>query len=203
MSVAAAFAATGSPPPRLRADGLSRRFGARTALDGVSFEVAPGELFGLLGPNGAGKTTAFRLLAGLLPRARRDAGARRPAGLDRGHRLPRAPGRGVPGGQPGSQADRAREPAPRRRAVRRAARAGDPPDRRGAGADGAGRSRRRGRVDVFGRHAPAHRDRARAAARAVAAAAGRARAAASIPRRCAGSGTRSRRWRRRAAPASS
>ena len=67
MSVAAAFAATGSPPPRLRADGLSRRFGARAALDGVSFEVAPGELFGLLGPNGAGKTTAFRLLAGLLP----------------------------------------------------------------------------------------------------------------------------------------
>ena len=54
-------------PPRLRADGLSRRFGTRAALDGVSFEVAPGELFGLLGPNGAGKTTAFRLLAGLLP----------------------------------------------------------------------------------------------------------------------------------------
>jgi len=53
--------------PRLRAEGLSRRFGARAALDGVSFEVAPGELFGLLGPNGAGKTTAFRLLAGLLP----------------------------------------------------------------------------------------------------------------------------------------
>jgi ABC-2 type transport system ATP-binding protein len=67
MSGAAALAATGSPPPRLRADGLSRRFGARAVLDGVSFEVAPGELFGLLGPNGAGKTTAFRLLAGLLP----------------------------------------------------------------------------------------------------------------------------------------
>ena len=54
-------------PPRLRVEGLSRRFGTRTALDGVSFEVAPGEMFGLLGPNGAGKTTAFRLLAGLLP----------------------------------------------------------------------------------------------------------------------------------------
>ncbi len=71
MSGAAASAApVGSDPPRpprLRADGLSRRFGTRSALDGVSFEVAPGELFGLLGPNGAGKTTAFRLLAGLLP----------------------------------------------------------------------------------------------------------------------------------------
>jgi ABC-2 type transport system ATP-binding protein len=67
MSAAAASAATGDAPPRLRAVGLSRRFGERTALDGVSFDVAPGELFGLLGPNGAGKTTAFGLLAGLLP----------------------------------------------------------------------------------------------------------------------------------------
>ena len=67
MTAAAVSAASGDRPPRLRAEGLSRRFGARVALDGVSFEVAPGELFGLLGPNGAGKTTAFRLLAGLLP----------------------------------------------------------------------------------------------------------------------------------------
>ena len=67
MSVAAASAASGDRPPRLRADGLSRWFGMRVALDGVSFTVALGELFGLFGPNGAGKTTAFRLLAGLLP----------------------------------------------------------------------------------------------------------------------------------------
>jgi ABC-2 type transport system ATP-binding protein len=53
--------------PRLRVRGLSRRFGARAALDGLSFDVAPGEVFGLLGPNGAGKTTAFRLLSGVLP----------------------------------------------------------------------------------------------------------------------------------------
>jgi ABC-2 type transport system ATP-binding protein len=67
MTAAAATAAFGDRPPRLRVQGLSRRFGARTALEGVSFDVAPGEMFGLLGPNGAGKTTAFRLLAGLLP----------------------------------------------------------------------------------------------------------------------------------------
>jgi ABC-2 type transport system ATP-binding protein len=53
--------------PRLRVRGLVRRFGARAALDGLDFEVAPGEVFGLLGPNGAGKTTAFRVLAGLVP----------------------------------------------------------------------------------------------------------------------------------------
>ena len=53
--------------PRLRATGLTRRFKERTALDNLSFDVAPGEIFGLLGPNGAGKTTAFRLLSGLIP----------------------------------------------------------------------------------------------------------------------------------------
>jgi len=53
--------------PRLRVRGLTRRFGARVALEGLDFDVAPGEVFGLLGPNGAGKTTAFRLLSGLLP----------------------------------------------------------------------------------------------------------------------------------------
>ena len=56
-----------APEPRLRARDLRRRFGARAALDGVSFEVYPGEILGLLGPNGAGKTTAFRVLAGLIP----------------------------------------------------------------------------------------------------------------------------------------
>ncbi len=44
--------------------GAVKRYGARTALDGVSFSLAPGEALGLLGPNGAGKTTALRLLLG-------------------------------------------------------------------------------------------------------------------------------------------
>ena len=45
---------------------LVRRFGAVTALDGLSFEARRGELLGLVGPDGAGKTTAMRLLAGLM-----------------------------------------------------------------------------------------------------------------------------------------
>ncbi|MFI5309835.1 MAG: ATP-binding cassette domain-containing protein [Gemmatimonadales bacterium] len=45
---------------------LTRRFGALTAVDALSFEVAKGELFGLVGPDGAGKTTTLRMLAGVL-----------------------------------------------------------------------------------------------------------------------------------------
>jgi ABC-2 type transport system ATP-binding protein len=50
----------------LQASHLTRRFGARLAVDDVSFELAPGEIFALLGPNGAGKTTTLRMLAGLI-----------------------------------------------------------------------------------------------------------------------------------------
>jgi ABC-2 type transport system ATP-binding protein len=46
--------------------GLTRRFGDFTAVDAISFDVAPGEVFGFLGANGAGKTTAIRMLIGLL-----------------------------------------------------------------------------------------------------------------------------------------
>jgi ABC-2 type transport system ATP-binding protein len=50
----------------LEARGLAKRFGAVEALRGLSFSVAPAELYGLVGPDGAGKTTAIRALAGLL-----------------------------------------------------------------------------------------------------------------------------------------
>jgi len=50
----------------IEAAGLSRSFGGRQAVDGVSFSVAPGEVVGFLGPNGAGKTTTMRMLLGLL-----------------------------------------------------------------------------------------------------------------------------------------
>lgn len=51
---------------RVEAAGLVRAFGARRAVDGLSFSLAPGDCLALFGPNGAGKTTALRLLAGLL-----------------------------------------------------------------------------------------------------------------------------------------
>ena len=51
----------------LSASHLVRRFGDRLAVDGVTFEVKAGEVFGLLGPNGAGKTTILRMLGGLIP----------------------------------------------------------------------------------------------------------------------------------------
>ncbi len=46
---------------------LTKRFGDFTAVDGVSFQVRRGEIFGFLGPNGAGKTTTIRMLLGLIP----------------------------------------------------------------------------------------------------------------------------------------
>ncbi|MBN1207572.1 MAG: ABC transporter ATP-binding protein [Myxococcaceae bacterium] len=50
----------------IQVQGLAKRFGARTAVEGLTFDVRPGEVFGLLGPNGAGKTTTVRMLTGLL-----------------------------------------------------------------------------------------------------------------------------------------
>ena len=52
--------------PAIVARNLVKRFGAFTAVDGVSFEVPRGEVVGYLGPNGSGKTTTFRMLLGLL-----------------------------------------------------------------------------------------------------------------------------------------
>ena len=63
----------------LSVTGLSRRHGAVQAVDGISFEVAAGEVFGLLGPNGAGKTTTIECLLGLV---RPDAGTITVCGID-------------------------------------------------------------------------------------------------------------------------
>ena len=67
---------TGAP---LRVSALGKRFDGTTALENVTFEVAPGELFGLIGPDGVGKTTLFRILTTLiLP----DSGSAAVLGLD-------------------------------------------------------------------------------------------------------------------------
>lgn len=58
------------PPSRqlaILAENLTRRFGDFTAVDRVSLQVEPGEIFGFLGPNGSGKTTVIKMLTGLLP----------------------------------------------------------------------------------------------------------------------------------------
>jgi ABC-2 type transport system ATP-binding protein len=68
---------------------LTRRFGAFTAVDNISFAVRRGEIFGLLGANGAGKSTTFRILCGLLPAS---GGELRVAGFDL--RTAAAPARG-------------------------------------------------------------------------------------------------------------
>ena len=54
-------------PLAIECEGLRHRFDEVQALDGVTFDVATGEVFGLLGPNGAGKTTTIRVLTTLLP----------------------------------------------------------------------------------------------------------------------------------------
>jgi drug efflux transport system ATP-binding protein len=53
--------------PAVHIDKLVKRFGDFVAVDNVSIDVAPGEIFGFLGPNGAGKSTTIRILCGLLP----------------------------------------------------------------------------------------------------------------------------------------
>jgi len=53
-------------PPAVHFDRVVKRYGPLRALDGLSFDVEPGEMFGLIGPDGAGKTTTIRVLCGLL-----------------------------------------------------------------------------------------------------------------------------------------
>ncbi len=68
--------------PVIHVENLKRSFGNFWAVDGISFEVNRGEIFGLLGANGAGKSTTFRMLCGLLPAS---SGSIRVAGLDLRH----------------------------------------------------------------------------------------------------------------------
>jgi lipooligosaccharide transport system ATP-binding protein len=63
----------------IHARGLTKRFGGLTAVDGIDFDVAPGEAFGFLGPNGAGKTSAMRMIACVSPVT---AGTLRVLGMD-------------------------------------------------------------------------------------------------------------------------
>ncbi|MBY0448264.1 MAG: ATP-binding cassette domain-containing protein, partial [Hyphomonadaceae bacterium] len=65
--------------PALRLEGVTKRYGDKLAVNALSFEVRPGELYALLGPNGAGKTTSLRMVAGLL---RPDAGRIETFGVD-------------------------------------------------------------------------------------------------------------------------
>ena len=53
-------------PALIEIEGLTKRFGGFTAVDGVSFQVRRGEVLGFLGPNGAGKSTTMRMLAGFM-----------------------------------------------------------------------------------------------------------------------------------------
>jgi lipooligosaccharide transport system ATP-binding protein len=57
-----------SPGPVVHARSLTKRFGDLVAVDGIDFEVAPGESFGLLGPNGAGKSTTMRMIGAVSTR---------------------------------------------------------------------------------------------------------------------------------------
>ncbi len=68
-------------------DGITKRYGRTTALDGLSLQVGRGELVGLLGPNGAGKTTAIKLILGLV---RATGGTGRVLGAPLGDRAARA-----------------------------------------------------------------------------------------------------------------
>jgi len=65
--------------PAVEIDGVTKRYGRTLALDDVSFEVRPNELFALLGPNGAGKTTLLHILCTIL---RPDSGTARVNGVD-------------------------------------------------------------------------------------------------------------------------
>src|SRR5437763_9543234 len=63
----------------IEVENLTKRYAGNTAIDGLTFSVAPGEIVGFLGPNGAGKSTTMRILACFLPAS---SGTARVAGHD-------------------------------------------------------------------------------------------------------------------------
>ncbi|HLG66800.1 MAG TPA: ATP-binding cassette domain-containing protein [Acidimicrobiales bacterium] len=71
-AVAGTASSVGATANSIRARGLTKRFGDKVAVDGLSFDVRPGQVTGFLGPNGAGKSTTMRLIMGL---DRPDAGS--------------------------------------------------------------------------------------------------------------------------------
>ena len=77
---------TTAMPPLLEVSGLGKAFGGVKAVDGIGFELAPGELLALIGPNGAGKSTTFNMLNGQL---KADAGSIRLNGQELVGRNPR------------------------------------------------------------------------------------------------------------------
>ena len=66
-SAASPAAASSARAPIIVVSDLRKRYGDLVAVDGVSFEVAEGEVFGILGPNGAGKTTTLEMIEGMRP----------------------------------------------------------------------------------------------------------------------------------------
>ena len=85
----------------IEASGLTKRYGDRLAVDGLSFQVRPGRVTGFLGPNGAGKSTTMRLILGLDAPSRRRRDRQRQA-------LPGAAGAAAGGGGAAGRPGRAR-----------------------------------------------------------------------------------------------
>ena len=142
---------------------LVKRFGLKTVLRGLDFQVEPGEFVALLGPNGAGKTTFLRILASLSRPSLgevRIAGYRLPAEASR--RAP-APGSGLSPAAAVRRSDRRGKPALLRPHVRRPRL--EPAHQRGAGAGRSGAPPARPGAHLFARHAAAPGDRPGRAAR--------------------------------------
>ena len=181
---------------------LRREFGSVTAVDALSLEVRPGEVFGLLGPNGAGKTTTIKMLITLLPPT---SGSATVAGHDIAHEA-RAVRRSigyVPQLLSSDGALSARENLDISGHLYHIPEPGAPrADRRGAPVHGADRRRGQPGADLLGRNGPPPRDRPGDAPRAARALPGRADGGAGPDRPARGLGARPEAARASRAPPS-